>query len=109
MGVFRSAAGTELHYELRGDGPLLVCQPGGPGRPGGYLDDLGGVHRTLLLLDPRGAGRSEPAPSHASTTSASSARRPLADSTIGAPVARSTSTQRWPKRYSTPWRSAARR
>ncbi|HEX5204374.1 alpha/beta fold hydrolase [Paractinoplanes rhizophilus] len=67
MGVFRSAAGTELHYELRGDGPLLVCQPGGPGRPGGYLDDLGGVHRTLLLLDPRGAGRSEPAPSHAFT------------------------------------------
>jgi proline iminopeptidase len=67
MGEFSSAAGTRLHYDLRGDGPLLVCQPGGPGRPGGYLDDLGGVHRTLLLLDPRGTGRSEEAGSHAFT------------------------------------------
>ncbi|GAA0570187.1 alpha/beta hydrolase [Paractinoplanes ferrugineus] len=62
MGVFRSAAGTELHYELRGTGPLLVCHPGGPGRPAAYLDDLGGVARTLVLLDPRGTGSSEPAP-----------------------------------------------
>jgi pimeloyl-ACP methyl ester carboxylesterase len=61
MGDFRSAAGTALHYALRGSGPLLVCQPGGPGRPGSYLDDLGGVARTLLLLDPRGSGGSEPA------------------------------------------------
>ncbi len=61
MGVFRSAADTELHYELCGTGPLLVCQPSGPGRPGSYLDDLGGVARTLLRLDPRGAGDSEPA------------------------------------------------
>jgi pimeloyl-ACP methyl ester carboxylesterase len=69
MGVFRSAAGTELHYELRGDGPLLVCQPGGPGRPAGYLDDLGGLSRThtLLLLDQRGTGLSDPAPSHVFT------------------------------------------
>ncbi|WP_433295349.1 alpha/beta fold hydrolase [Actinoplanes sp. CA-030573] len=67
MGDFRSAAGTRLHYELRGAGPLLVCQPGGPGRPGGYLDDLGGVSRSLLLLDPRGTGASEPAASCAFT------------------------------------------
>jgi proline iminopeptidase len=69
MGVFRSAAGTELHYELRGDGPLLVCQPGGPGRPAGYLGDLGGLSRsrTLLLLDQRGTGLSEPAPSYVFT------------------------------------------
>ena len=64
MGVFRSAVGTEVHYALRGDGPLLVCQPGGPGRPGSYLDDLGGARRTLLLLDPRGTGRSQPAEAH---------------------------------------------
>jgi proline iminopeptidase len=62
MGVFTSAAGTELHYELRGQGPLLICQPGGPGRPASYLDDLGGVGHTLVLLDPRGTGASEPAP-----------------------------------------------
>lgn len=69
MGVFRSAADTELHYELRGDGPLLVCQPGGPGRPAGYLGDLGGVSRgrTLLLLDQRGTGLSEAAPSYVFT------------------------------------------
>jgi pimeloyl-ACP methyl ester carboxylesterase len=64
MGVYHSAAGTELHYARRGTGPLLVCQPGGPGRPGAYLDDLGGVARTLLLLDPRGTGRSAPAATH---------------------------------------------
>jgi len=67
MGVFRSAAGTELHYELRGSGPLLICHPGGPGRPASYLDDLGGVGHTLVLLDPRGTGESEPASSSAFT------------------------------------------
>lgn len=67
MGEFRSAANTELHYELRGHGPFLVCQPGGPGRPGSYLDDLGGVGRTLVLIDPRGSGGSAPAPAHAFT------------------------------------------
>jgi proline iminopeptidase len=64
MGVFRSAVGTQLHYELRGTGPLLICHPGGPGRPASYLDDLGGVAHTLVLLDPRGTGGSEPAPTH---------------------------------------------
>ena len=60
MGEFRSADGGVLHYELRGDGPLLVCQPGGPGRAPSYLDGLGGVDRvrTLVLLEPRGVGRS---------------------------------------------------
>jgi proline iminopeptidase len=62
MGVLRSAAGTELRYRLRGTGPLLICHPGGPGRPAAYLDDLGGVAHTLVLLDPRGAGASAPAP-----------------------------------------------
>jgi proline iminopeptidase len=61
MGEFGSAVGTGLHFELRGAGPLLVCQPGGPGRPSSYLDDLGGVDRTLVLLDPRGTGGSAPA------------------------------------------------
>jgi len=64
--TFLSAAGTRLHYERRGDGPLLICHPGGPGRPGSYLDSLGGLDRTrtLLLLDPRGVGGSAPAPSY---------------------------------------------
>jgi pimeloyl-ACP methyl ester carboxylesterase len=67
MAMFTSAAGTPLHYELRGEGPLLVCHPGGPARPASYLDTLGGVDRTrtLLLLDPRGVGGSGPADSYA--------------------------------------------
>jgi pimeloyl-ACP methyl ester carboxylesterase len=67
MPTFTSAAGTPLHYTLRGQGPLLVCHPGGPGRPASYLDTLGGVDRTrtLLLLDPRGVGGSAPAGSYA--------------------------------------------
>ena len=66
MPSFESAAGTSLHYELRGEGPLLVCQPGGPGRPVSYLDTLGGLDRTrtLVLLDPRGVGTSAPADSY---------------------------------------------
>jgi proline iminopeptidase len=66
MPTFYSADHTELHYELRGSGPLLVCQPGGPARPASYLDSLGGLteHRTLLLLDPRGVGASAPAPAY---------------------------------------------
>ncbi|GAB3275936.1 alpha/beta hydrolase [Actinocorallia lasiicapitis] len=44
----------------RGEGPALVCLPGGPGRSSGYLGDLGGLsaHRRLILLDNRGTGDS---------------------------------------------------
>ncbi len=60
MPFFASSAGTPLHYDLRGRGPLLVCQPGGPARPASYLETLGGLdrHRTLVLLNPRGVGQS---------------------------------------------------
>lgn len=39
----------------------MVCLPGGPGRAAEYLGDLGGLDkvRQLILLDPRGVGRSE--------------------------------------------------
>jgi pimeloyl-ACP methyl ester carboxylesterase len=49
---------VKLHTGRRGDGPLLLCHPGGPGFDGSELDDLGGLDRTrtLLLLDPRGSG-----------------------------------------------------
>ncbi len=52
--------GTELAYRTVGQGPLLVCLPGGPGRAAAYLEDLGGLTatRTLLLLDSRGTGAS---------------------------------------------------
>jgi pimeloyl-ACP methyl ester carboxylesterase len=51
---------VKLHTTRRGDGPLLVCHPGGPGFDGSELHDLGGLDatRTLVLVDPRGTGGS---------------------------------------------------
>lgn len=41
---------------------MLVCHPGGPGASSRYLRDLGGLaaQLTLVCLDPRGTGRSDP-------------------------------------------------
>lgn len=60
MGNFASYDGLDLAYRVAGDGPPLVCLPGGPGRAAEYLGDLGGLDssRKLILLDPRGVGRS---------------------------------------------------
>src|SRR5215471_16344618 len=60
MRRFASYDGTELGYRVLGDGPPLVCLPGGPGRASEYLGDLGGLgkSRQLILLDPRGVGLS---------------------------------------------------
>ena len=58
---FASYDGTELAYTSSGQGRPLVCLPGGPGGAGSYLGDLAGLDelRQLLLLDPRGCGRSD--------------------------------------------------
>jgi pimeloyl-ACP methyl ester carboxylesterase len=58
---FRSYDGAPLTYTEVGQGPRLVCLPGGPGRAVAYLEDLGGLsaHRRLVLLDPRATGRTE--------------------------------------------------
>ncbi|MBV9795595.1 MAG: alpha/beta hydrolase [Actinobacteria bacterium] len=60
-GRFASYDGTQLGIHVRGDGPPLVCLPGGPGRGAEYLGDLGGLdeNRRLILLDPRGVGLSD--------------------------------------------------
>src|SRR5215470_542701 len=60
MRRFASYDGTELGYRVLGDGPPLVCLPGGPGRAAEYLGDLGGLGRSrrLIRLDPRGVGLS---------------------------------------------------
>src|SRR5437016_12351317 len=60
MQRFASYDGTELGYRAVGEGPPLVCLPGGPGRAAEYLGDLGGLdtRRRLILLDPRGVGSS---------------------------------------------------
>src|SRR4051794_35852151 len=61
VSCFRSYDGTELFYSIYGSGPPLVCLAGGPGADVRSLGDLGGLdrHRTLILLDARGGGRSE--------------------------------------------------
>lgn len=60
MRRFASYDGTEICYRTVGDGPPLVCLPGGPGRAAEYLGDLGGLDssRRLVLADPRGVGLS---------------------------------------------------
>jgi len=60
MVSFASYDGTVLVRHERGEGPALVCLPGGPGRSSGYLEDLGGLaaRRRLILLDNRGTGES---------------------------------------------------
>jgi pimeloyl-ACP methyl ester carboxylesterase len=61
VAFFTSYDGTKLSYDEVGNGPPLVCLPGGPGRAAAYLEDLGGLaaDRTLVLLDARATGRSE--------------------------------------------------
>ncbi|WP_405813566.1 alpha/beta hydrolase [Streptomyces sp. NBC_01390] len=60
MSVFSAYDGTELACRELGEGPPLVCLPGGPMRDSDYLGDLGGLsaHRRLIMLDLRGTGRS---------------------------------------------------
>ncbi|WP_406858921.1 alpha/beta hydrolase [Streptomyces sp. HUAS MG47] len=62
MPAFTTNDGARLAYRETGDGPPLVCVPGGP-QDSRYLSDLGGLaaHRRLILLDLRGTGGS-PAP-----------------------------------------------
>ncbi|WP_440083542.1 alpha/beta fold hydrolase [Streptosporangium sp. LJ11] len=61
MPTFSAPDGTLLAYRVAGDGggDPVVCLPGGP-TDSAYLGDLGGLsaHRRLILLDPRGTGRS---------------------------------------------------
>lgn len=58
--TFSATDGTTLAYHKIGNGPPLVCLPGGPMTASEYLGDLGGMsaHRTLVLLDLRGTGDS---------------------------------------------------
>ncbi|MYX12121.1 alpha/beta fold hydrolase [Streptomyces sp. SID8374] len=56
---FTAPDGTRLAYRVTGGGDPVICLPGGPA-DSRYLGDLGGLsaHRRLVLLDPRGTGRS---------------------------------------------------
>jgi proline iminopeptidase len=60
---FTTPEGLTLSYERRGNGPLLVCHPGGPGGSAAEFRDLAGLDDTfeLVLLSPRGSAGSDPA------------------------------------------------
>ena len=60
-------APVDLHVERRGKGPPLVCHPGGPGFGASYFGTLADLDRDvgLVLVDPRGCGRSPQATSFA--------------------------------------------
>ncbi|WP_441246808.1 alpha/beta fold hydrolase [Kitasatospora sp. McL0602] len=59
MPTFSAHDGTTLTYHEFGDGPPVICLPGGP-QPSAYLGELGGLsaHRRLVVLDLRGTGGS---------------------------------------------------
>src|SRR5437879_1733882 len=64
---FTTADGRTLTYRREGDGPALVCHPGGPGFSTTYLADFGGLGEsfTLVFFNPRGTGGSDRAPTYA--------------------------------------------
>jgi len=53
--------GRKLGYRRHGNGPVLVCHPGGPGFSSLYFADLAGLWErfTLILLNPRGTADSD--------------------------------------------------
>ncbi|MEV4110705.1 alpha/beta hydrolase [Nonomuraea sp. NPDC049695] len=60
MPSFSAHDGTNLAYHVYGEGTPVVCLPGGPMQDSDYLGELGGLpaHRQLIMVDPRGTGRS---------------------------------------------------
>jgi proline-specific peptidase len=65
--IFTTPDGLTLSYERRGDGPLLVCHPGGPGGSAAEFRGFAGLDDTfeLVLLSPRGSHGSDPADDYA--------------------------------------------
>lgn len=70
MPSYAGADGTRLHYDVLGDGPVLIALAGGAGRHPSYLDDLGGLDEKHRLIVPhlRGVGLS-PMPEAVETAS----------------------------------------
>jgi proline iminopeptidase len=56
-----TADGRKLTYRSLGNGPVLVCHPGGPGLSSAYFGDLAGLWErfTLIEINPRGTGSSD--------------------------------------------------
>jgi pimeloyl-ACP methyl ester carboxylesterase len=68
--ILTTPDGLTLSYERRGNGPLLVCHPGGPGGSAAEFEDLAGLDDTfeLVLFSPRGSHGSDPADDYALTS-----------------------------------------
>jgi proline iminopeptidase len=54
---------VQLHYTVRGSGPVLIAHSGGPGMDARGWDDFGKIDEfvTIVVLHPRGSGLSGPA------------------------------------------------
>ena len=59
--------GVQIHYSVRGSGPVLIAHSGGPGMDARGWDDFARIDEfvTLVAIHPRGSGLSGPAPEDA--------------------------------------------
>ena len=55
--------GVQIHYTVRGKGPLLIAHSGGPGADARDWDDFAKIDDfvTIIAIHPRGSGLSGPA------------------------------------------------
>ncbi|MFC7383073.1 alpha/beta fold hydrolase [Sphaerisporangium rhizosphaerae] len=60
MPTFAAYDGLDVAFQVHGDGPPVICLPGGPMQDPAYLSDLGGLsaHRRLVMVNLRGTGGS---------------------------------------------------
>ena len=59
--------GVQIHYTVRGSGPVLIAHSGGPGMDARVWGDFAGIDQfvTVIAIHPRGSGLSSPAPDDA--------------------------------------------
>src|SRR4029079_6292157 len=55
--------GVQIHYTVRGSGPVLIAHSGGPGTDARLWDDFAKIDDflTIVMMHPRGSGLSGPA------------------------------------------------
>src|SRR5689334_6282727 len=59
--------GVQIHYTVRGSGPVLIAHSGGPGTDARMWDDFAKIDDflTIVMMHPRGSGLSGPAAGNA--------------------------------------------
>jgi len=55
--------GVNIHYTVRGSGPVMIAHSGGPGMDARFWDDFAKIDEflTIVMIHPRGSGLSGPA------------------------------------------------